>query len=325
VSPGEYRVALDLIVRALLLLVLPLLRWLLRSGVENPATRRRRLNRVVPLITLHVRASRRLVGDLSETFIRAQALEQVEQDDPFIPALAGYAEQSVRTSLESLVDDYIESPNGREVFAEQGGSTFIRHTEQAGRQMVMDAVEPVDEGDPDNTVAEQKEGTSPDPDEVVDETPLAVVTGLPKRQPESKNKSRDPRRPFAYARVLNGEDSCYFCIMLASRRPMYESASTAIDSDPKVGRRGDIYTTYHEDCDCSCVPVYTSKSWPGKAEQRELEKLWLDSTKGFYQGDAINKFRQEIRRKTKAGEPLYPGFVAKPRQTRFERGLTLVA
>jgi hypothetical protein len=322
VSPGEYRVALDLIVRALLLLVLPLLRWLLRSGVENPATRSRRLNRVVPLITLHVRASRRLVGDLSETFIRAQALEQVEQDDPFIPALAGYAEQAVRTSLESLVDEVVAEPDKREQLSQQGGSTFIRHAEQAGRQMVVDAVEPP-VGEEDLTIAEEEEGTSPDSTEdaadTVDESPLATVTELPARPPQSANKSRDPRRPFAYARILHGEYSCAFCIMLASRGPIYESKTSAL------GSNGNIFDKYHDNCDCSCVPVYTSKSWPGKEQAAEFYKLWLSSTDGYYQGDAINAFRRELARKTRDGELLYPGFVPAVRPSRVTRASSNVA
>jgi hypothetical protein len=321
VSPGEYRVALDLIVRALLLLVLPLLRWLLRSGVENPATRSRRLNRVVPLITLHVRASRRLVGDVAETFIRAQALEQVEQDDPFIPALAGYAEQAVRTSLESLVDEMVAEPDKREQLAQQGGSTFVRHTEQAGRQMVIDAVEPPDDDEEDVTIAEDKEGTSSDSSDDTPDTvdePLASVTELPRRAPLSKNKARDPKRPFAFARVLQGEKSCAFCIMLASRGPIYESKVTAGDT-------GKIHNDFHDNCDCGVVPVYTSRAWPGKQDAEELYKLWESSTKGNYQGDAINALRREIYRKKRDGEPLYPGYVPRPVPERDAPGLTLVA
>jgi hypothetical protein len=239
--------------------------------------------------------------------------------------LAGYSEQSVRTSLESLVDDVVAEPEKREKLIEKGASTFVRHAEQAGRQMVVDAVEPP-VGEADNTIAEEMEGTSPDPadpaepaDEPVEDAPLATVTELPRLPPQSANKSRDPRRPFAYARILHGETNCAFCVMLASRGPIYESKTSGL------GSNGNIFDKYHDNCDCGCIPVYTSKSWPGKEQAAELYKLWLSSTDGYSQGSAINALRRELSRKKRAGEALYPGYVEVPRTPGERAGLTAVA
>ena len=74
-------------------------------------------------------------------------------------------------------------------------------------------------------------------------------------------------RPFAWARVVHYDGQqgpCGFCIMLASRGPVYSSSVAA-------GMRADAY---HDNCHCTAVPVYTSRSWEGKSAQEKYAALY---------------------------------------------------
>lgn len=61
------------------------------------------------------------------------------------------------------------------------------------------------------------------------------------------NTVRDGRKP-RYARVPDGAETCAFCIMLASRGPVYRSADTAGEGNH-----------FHDNCDCRIVPIWGSK------------------------------------------------------------------
>lgn len=61
------------------------------------------------------------------------------------------------------------------------------------------------------------------------------------------NTDRDPRRP-RFARVPSGSETCTFCLMLASRGPVYLTAESAGQLDH-----------YHANCKCRIVPVWGSK------------------------------------------------------------------
>lgn len=73
-------------------------------------------------------------------------------------------------------------------------------------------------------------------------------------------------RPFAFARVChpNKNGPCGFCVMLASRGPVYKSSESA-------GIRAD---RYHDHCFCTCTPVFTSKHWEGKEQQVGFERVY---------------------------------------------------
>lgn len=73
----------------------------------------------------------------------------------------------------------------------------------------------------------------------------------------------DPRRPRV-ARVPTGAETCAFCLMLASRGPVYR------DEDTAMGQSEDHY---HGDCDCEPVVVYTNRDLP---EHYDHEKLYQD-------------------------------------------------
>lgn len=294
-TPSQYRREVDRIVRGLLISILPILRLFVRPGVQDPDTKRRRVERFAPIITFQVRASRELIASVTRRFLRGQASSQVGVFDPYIPALSGYSEQAVRTVLDRLAENYTVDQSPRSVVIESGGSTFVRHAEQAGRQMITDAVEPQEDVE-DVTVEEQER------ENVEVESP-PVTENVPEPEPEPVEQAQDVRRPVAWARVLTGAEDCAFCVMLASRGAVYKSKATAERTEDNPFQR------YHDNCDCVAVPVYTSKNWPGKAEADALYKFWLEATDGFTQRDAINALRRELYRKKKVGEQLYPGRV----------------
>lgn len=100
-------------------------------------------------------------------------------------------------------------------------------------------------------------------------------------------------RPVGWARVLQGKYSCGFCIMLASRGPVYSSADAAKYVAAPVGeksREGGFLSrkartelrkknprAFHENCDCIVVPVFDPDNWSGRAEQQRLAKFYRET------------------------------------------------
>ena len=66
------------------------------------------------------------------------------------------------------------------------------------------------------------------------------------------NAGRDPSSP-RFARVPQGETTCDFCIMLASRGPVYHTAESA-----------GALTKFHSHCDCRIVPFWNTYVVRGK-------------------------------------------------------------
>ena len=74
--------------------------------------------------------------------------------------------------------------------------------------------------------------------------------------------------PIGWARVLTGRSSCGFCVMLASRGPVYTSAHHA--GKGSAGGRD----KFHNHCDCVVVPVFKSTDWAGRREYEELRDFY---------------------------------------------------
>lgn len=72
-----------------------------------------------------------------------------------------------------------------------------------------------------------------------------------------------------------GPSPCSFCVMLASRGPVYRSERTA-GFQP------------HDNCMCQATPVFSREDWVGRDQQREWSHLWREVTKG-YSGDGARK------------------------------------
>lgn len=90
--------------------------------------------------------------------------------------------------------------------------------------------------------------------------------------------------PVAYARVLSGPQNCGFCIMLASRGPIYSSASKAgakgVKGTGSTWRPSSQWpNSFHDSCDCLVVPVYDPDGdWMGKEQAQTLYELWSEVT-----------------------------------------------
>lgn len=104
------------------------------------------------------------------------------------------------------------------------------------------------------------------------------------REVIDESVARDPK--VFYSRVPSGPSTCDFCLILASRGPVYKSRSTArmAESDGRL---------FHDDCDCVQVPM--RGNWvPDPASPREFrwegdqvagydfEKLYAEAYKPFW-------------------------------------------
>ncbi|ASZ75446.1 capsid maturation protease [Mycobacterium phage Kimona] len=89
-----------------------------------------------------------------------------------------------------------------------------------------------------------------------------------------------------WARVATGRETCYWCLMLISRGPVYLGADTAgldLDDDTaaEMWAAGEDVSEYmrqwHDGCDCKVVPVYHETNWPGYAAYKRAEQLWIEA------------------------------------------------
>lgn len=80
----------------------------------------------------------------------------------------------------------------------------------------------------------------------------------------------------AWARVLTGNENCAFCIMLASRGPVYSSAAAAgqMSAAAKWADATGWINSYHDHCDCAVVMVANRSTWEGWGQVRTAEALY---------------------------------------------------
>lgn len=107
----------------------------------------------------------------------------------------------------------------------------------------------------------------------------------------------DPRA-LGWARVEGGGESCGFCLMLISRGPVYkDQASAGGDGwkrfDPQLAQ---FVTSWHPNCDCKVVPVFSRSNWPGKDKYEAAERLWIEITKGYSGKEKLKAFRQHVEK-----------------------------
>ncbi|VEI13224.1 Uncharacterised protein [Trueperella bialowiezensis] len=110
-----------------------------------------------------------------------------------------------------------------------------------------------------------------------------------------------------YARRLTGTENCDFCVILASRGPVY---GTELDA-------GGWGNRYHDDCDCEPVPVRgqwrpdsdspRGVSWDGENPGYDFEELYLDEYRPYWRpGDKITDVTRRRRDARPAGRPGRP-------------------
>lgn len=169
---------------------------------------------------------------------------------------------------------------------EQVALRATRTVENSARRTVMRAVE---SPDPDlDPYVESQEEPAPDP--------------APETPPQPKPKVRQLVR--GWARVPTGAETCGFCWMLASRGPVYKSASGA---GAKISQQDALFKTadgtfssedmnqWHSGCDCKIVPVFRTDSWSGKDKADAAWQLWESEIKDRYRGkDALNAYRRLV-------------------------------
>lgn len=159
-----------------------------------------------------------------------------------------------------------------------------RTVENAARRTVMRAV---DTPDPDlDPIIDSQEEPEPEP---------------PKRPTPNSNVRKLVK---GWARVPTGRETCGFCWMLASRGPVYKSASGA---GAKISQQDALFKTadgsfssedmnqWHTGCDCKIVPVFRLDSWSGKEKADAAWQLWESEIKDRYRGkDALNEYRKLV-------------------------------
>ena len=111
---------------------------------------------------------------------------------------------------------------------------------------------------------------------------------------------------IGWARVATGAETCSWCLMLVSRGPVYQFASSAgLDLDDSSALESyredneeysDLMGQWHPNCDCKVVPVFDRDEWPGKEASDKALDLWIEYTRGYSGREAINAFRRAIER-----------------------------
>lgn len=200
--------------------------------------------------------------------------------DPVVPAMRGYSEQAVRTVLDRHLGwaSDPEQAQAEPARLAQAANRVARHLElhieAAARDLIVDAVDPQYEPDGsgidlgDDEIEHLMDGRDKGPRQALDD---AINEALERDETQAEEIARRGR-PVAWARVLTGRDNCWFCVMLASRGPVYATQESAIAS--KVGAR------YHFHCDCRAVPVWDPSGWEGKARADAMYAMWLRITEG---------------------------------------------
>lgn len=231
-TASQYRPALDRISRQLLRQVTQTVRGVWRANPipDAPyATRRqiaatagRRRTALARLLPGMIRQAREQCWTAALQLLDGEAVSQGVGGDVYHPSLSGYPDRAVATALDDL-ERRMGTLSGSEADAvAQVGAMAIRHGEQAARDTVRRAA---DDG------------------------------------PGAETPVRGRCYPVGWARMVTGASSCAFCLMLASRGPVYRSNTvlrTTADA-PNIGVKG---RRYHDCCDCIAYPVYSLVNQP---------------------------------------------------------------
>ena len=256
----KYRNSVDQIIAGL--------RYIVQAIFEHSdySDREKLIDQLTPQLTEVVRQHRARVYEESKIMLRASAKRQ-GVDDPYEPSMSGYSEDSVRTVLRKNLRGTPQES------AQAVVNALAQHVESAGRQTIIRSVEDgVVAADPEDEA--HLEHTRLTPEEFEQQSGLSLVYDADgEEQPTSQG-----RQPKSWARVLTGAENCGFCVMLASRGPVYSSAAEAgrgqaSDRDYAAG-----INTYHTNCDCLVVPIYDYADWPGRDQWRAAERVYKKVT-----------------------------------------------
>ena len=256
----KYRNSVDQIIAGL--------RYIVQAIFEHSdySDREKLIDQLTPQLTEVVRQHRARVYEESKIMLRASAKRQ-GVDDPYEPSMSGYSEDSVRTVLRKNLRGTPQES------AQAVVDALAQHVEAAGRQTIIRSVEDgVVAVDPEDEA--HLEHTRLTPEEFEQQSGLELVYDADgEERPTSQGQ-----QPKSWARVLTGAENCGFCVMLASRGPVYSSAAEAgrgqaSDRDYAAG-----INTYHTNCDCLVVPIYDYANWPGRDQWRAAERVYKKVT-----------------------------------------------
>lgn len=241
----------------------------------TPQEYRRELDRVragpVALAVAIVREVRRINGRLSPT-ARRRVL------DLLLDAIVNARRESVVVALRMHAD---QSPSGYS----------------------PDVREPVyDEAAVENLLARTLDQVNPllapvEPEEVSWPTVEREVAAATARHVDMAARDatvasvHSDREAVGFARVLQGETNCAFCLLMASRGPVYGSRYLA--GDPDIRR-------FHDNCDCLVVAVFDENDWAGRDAWREAKAIYDEHGKGSR--DPLNGVRRYLDGRQRARE-----------------------
>lgn len=242
-----------------------------------------------------IRDYRQKMHELTATMMQ-QEVEKLDSDAvAFIPELPTYQVKHLREAFKRS-----QTPRGLR-------NALGSHVFKAARVTVEAAV-------PEPMAGNQQIAAAIDDAEPFD------VKEMPGKRSMRRNRLKDGKRtiyPLGYARVLSGPKNCAFCIMLASRGPVYSSAShagkkgTGAISTPWVPT-DQWPNSYHDNCDCLVVPVYSNdRDWLGKDAVEPLYEVYRKVTKGKFnltesdgENEALDAWKAYIKELTEKGELL---------------------
>lgn len=290
-----YRLALDPSGAALAAVVRALV-----SALYDQADREASMEVLTPLLTRQVRLERMKAYDVGVDLLRAAARLQ-GVDDPHVPAPSGYPEAAVQTVLR-------EKMRGTRQQAEKAvADRLVQHVEAAAREVQTRAAEDGRRPAPGADEHAHWSPTTQEPDDT-----LLYVDELDE---DDDQEPTHGRRALSWARVLTGSENCAFCVMLASRGPVYSGPDEAgrmqaTDSWPDA--RGYV-NSYHDNCDCIVVPIYDFTSWPGREAYQALDE--------WYQKVVANPLYRGTRTGTRAGSKDDPTTAKNPALAALDREL----
>ena len=240
------------------------IRVLLESGYD-PQDAPGSVKRLSGPLTEFIRLQRAEVYRQATRLLRNEAA-RVKVSNPYIPPQTYYPEKSVETVLRQ----HLRGPSNeaiKRVSVELG-----RHVESAGRQTIARAVD-------DGKTNEIEPAADP-------------------------NAHVDGKQPIAWARMLSGAENCGFCVMMASRGPVYRSERDAgkrhVSQPFREAGVVQYANSFHNNCDCLVVPVYHWYDWPGRDSFVALERFYKReiNAKGItYKNNPLKNEINERRKK----------------------------
>lgn len=269
---GGYRRALDGIVSA----TLSALIRILRSGYSIDEDPRKLSKSLAEMVVEPIRMARISAHNEAVDFIKKTAADQ-GISDPYIPDRSGYSSRSAETVLRGVMKDDTRDP---QEFPQVAAEKLVQHVEDAARQTIVRTVEDFREMDPQDEPHRSYDAVSPE---------------------EEAESALDSELALNWARVLTGQENCGFCVMLASRGPVYETAETAGRLRASAAFREvngrQWMNSYHPNCDCVVVPIYDYGEWAGRDQWQSLEDwykkvihegTWTDEDGNVHKGFKYN-------------------------------------